>query len=677
MQFANPYMLWGLLLLIVPIIIHLFNFRRYRKVYFTNVRQLQEISIKTRRNARIKNLLVLLLRMAAIAALVLAFAGPYKSNEHQKGDMVSGNKLVSVFIDNSFSMESSIGDVALLDLAKQRAIEIADAYSVTDKFQLLTNDFSGKSQRFLSKESFVEEARNIAYSPVIRTTKEIITRQKALLSQEEGKKECYFISDFQKNTIDPASLEADSMFSITLMPLQADLRADIFVDSCWFESPVHRQGETNKLYVKLRGIGNEFLQKMPVRLMVNGKQAGLSTFDLSPNGEAIAEILFTVHEKGTCFAAVEITDYPVVFDDKLYLTFSVSEQIRIMEFNTQNRHNYLRSLFDNDEAFSFESSDMNAIDYTSIGLSNLIVLANSKEISSGLIASLEQFVSDGGSLVLFPSEEKSMVSFSELLNHFGSPFNFQPDTSALNFATLNLNSRFFDDVFERIPDNMDLPSVNFHYHTSTPIGAETIISLSNGDPALIRIPYKTGTIYLFTTPFDEKHTNLPRQALFVPVMLRMALSSVHEQALYQLIGENEFLSLRNFAMTSDVPPKVVAEDGSSFIPGVRESNGQVHLFMHDNIRNAGFYRIASATDTVSAAYNYNRKEAILEYLSTGDIEQTLRSNGLTNVSLWRKSGLSVAQGIAEMRQGVPLWRWFIIFALIALLGEGLLLRFWK
>lgn len=677
MQFLNPYMLWGLLLLAVPIIIHLFNFRRYRKVYFTNVRQLQEITIKTRRNARLKNLLVLLLRMIAVAALVLAFASPYRVDKERKSSASNQNRLVGVFIDNSFSMESSVGEASLLDLAKQRALEIADAYPLSTKFQLLTNDFSGMSQRFLNKEAFVEEVQNINFSPVIRTAREIMIRQKSLLESEAGVKESFFISDFQKNTIDPSELEADSTFNVILMPLYADLQADIFVDSCWFESPVHRQGESNKLFVKLRGAGNEMLQKLPVRLMINNRQVGLNTFDLAPNGETVVEILFTIFDKGNCFGWIEINDYPIVFDDKLFFTFSVSDKINVAELNNRPRQNYLRSLFGEDETFDYERFDLNTIDFSALQQANMIVLSNAENVSSGLAASLEQFVGEGGSLAIFPPTEAHQNDFSVFLQHFGLTMPLQPDTTSLRFGALNLQSRFFDEVFERIPDNMEMPSTNFHYYATPPIGSESLISLTNNAPALIRTPYKNGMIYLFTFPLDEKITNFPRQALFVPTMLRMALNSVKERPLYYVIGQDEFLSLRNFAMSGETPPSVVAEEGSSFIPGIRERSGQIDIFMHDNIRQAGFYAVASALDTVHTAFNYNRKESVLAHLTISDMENILAENGLTNVSIWRKNNLSVAQGLAEMQHGIPLWRWFVILTLIALLGEGLILRFWK
>ena len=184
-------------------------------------------------------------------------------------------------------------------------------------------------------------------------------------------------------------------------------------------------------------------------------------------------------------------------------------------------------------------------------------------------------------------------------------------------------------------------------------------------------------MYLFTFPLNEKQTNFPHQALFVPVMLRMAFTSVQSNPLYYIIGENEMITVRNFTLVNDVAPNVISENGTSFIPGVRESQGQHIFYMHDNILNAGFYTIASVADSLPIACNYNRKESELECFTKSEIEQQIHNKGFKNITIWRESGVSVAKTLSELYQGVPLWRWFILVVLLSLLLEGIIIRFWK
>ncbi|MBK8080164.1 MAG: BatA domain-containing protein [Saprospiraceae bacterium] len=137
MQFLYPYFLWALVALTIPVIIHLFYFKRFKKVYFSNVRYLKEIKEETSNRNKIKELLILLSRLLAFACLIFAFAQPFIP----KGEKIKqGLPLVSIFIDNSFSMTSEKEDIPLLDYAKEKALKIVDSYGEEGKFQIITHD---------------------------------------------------------------------------------------------------------------------------------------------------------------------------------------------------------------------------------------------------------------------------------------------------------------------------------------------------------------------------------------------------------------------------------------------------------------------------------------------------------------------------------------------------------
>ena len=141
MQFLFPGFLAALGFLAVPIIVHLFNFVRYKKIYFSNVRFLKEVKEETQSRSRLKHLLILAARLLAIFFLVFAFAQPFIPAKN--AIVKEGTKAVSIYIDNSFSMAALGKNGTLLDEAKKDALDILKAFGPTDKFQLLTNDFLG------------------------------------------------------------------------------------------------------------------------------------------------------------------------------------------------------------------------------------------------------------------------------------------------------------------------------------------------------------------------------------------------------------------------------------------------------------------------------------------------------------------------------------------------------
>src|SRR5215204_2104474 len=118
-QFLSPTLLYALLLIAIPIIIHLFNFRRFKKVFFTNVRFLKELKQETTSKSKLKHLLVLAARILAVAFLVFAFARPIIPSGQKKQN--GSTDAVSVYVDNSFTMQAIRTDGTLLEVACRKA----------------------------------------------------------------------------------------------------------------------------------------------------------------------------------------------------------------------------------------------------------------------------------------------------------------------------------------------------------------------------------------------------------------------------------------------------------------------------------------------------------------------------------------------------------------------------
>ena len=133
MGFVYPYFLFGLFAVAIPIVIHLFNFRKFKKVYFTNVKLLTDLQSESKKQSKVRDIILLCLRCLTICLLVLLFANPYIKDDKKVLVSDSGNAVL-VFVDNSFSMENSSDKGSLLDVAKQKARDIAMQYWQSDVF---------------------------------------------------------------------------------------------------------------------------------------------------------------------------------------------------------------------------------------------------------------------------------------------------------------------------------------------------------------------------------------------------------------------------------------------------------------------------------------------------------------------------------------------------------------
>ena len=272
MNFIFPGFLFALLAVAIPIIIHLFNLRKFKKVYFSNVQFLKALQQQTSSSQRLKERLILAARLLAIIFLVLAFAKPYIPAKTQPSATFQ-NHVVSIYVDNSFSMGTVNKEGTLLDEAKRKAKEIASTYSSADKFQMLTNDFEGRYQRLLSKDAFETAVDEVKISSNTKNLNQIVDRQQDVFSSEpNSRKIIYLISDFQQNILGKNQVQGDKSIDIRLVRLKANPQPNISVDSVWFSSPIHKPGHTEKLLVKLRNNSDQKVAHVSIKLKINEQQ---------------------------------------------------------------------------------------------------------------------------------------------------------------------------------------------------------------------------------------------------------------------------------------------------------------------------------------------------------------------------------------------------------------------
>ena len=276
MSWLYPLFFAALASIAIPIIIHLFNFRRFKRVYFTNVALLQEVQQETRSQRNLKHILVLMARIFAITFLVLAFVQPYIPAA--TGGSQQGVTAVSVYIDNSFSMSSVGKEGELLQAAKNKARDIASAYSSTDLYQLLTADFEGKHQRLVNREDFLRMVDEVQVSPVSRRLSDIISRQKEALNKDPyAQRIAYILSDYQQNMVDVSAINADTTIVTELVKLEANPKANLSIDSVWLITPYVQVNKPAQLMVRVKNYGDE-QENIPLTLKINNVQKGLANF---------------------------------------------------------------------------------------------------------------------------------------------------------------------------------------------------------------------------------------------------------------------------------------------------------------------------------------------------------------------------------------------------------------
>lgn len=688
MSFTYPVFLFALSAIAIPIIIHLFNFRKFKTVYFSNIRFLKEVKEETQAKSKLKHLLVLAARILAISFLVFAFAQPFIPVENKK--VVVGDKVVSIFVDNSFSMDAINVNGTLLDDAKKRASEIVSAYKPTDRFQLLTNDFEGKHQRLVNKEEFIELLDEVKISPASHSLSEIVTRQMDVLQNKGNEiKVSFIVSDFQKSIVNIDKIRNDTAISFNFVPLIAVQKDNVYIDTCWFETPVRQFNQIEKLHVRIKNVSDKVLENNSIKLFINEIQKTPASFNIDKESETEIILSFSSKETGLQHCRIELNDYPVTFDDSFYFSFEVAKNIPVLFINSStadiaiSESPYLNKLFGSDSLFVLKNSPENKLDYSSLSNNKLIVLNELKTITSGLAQELKRFMSNGGSVLVFPNPQSDLNSYREFLLAANANYYEALDTINTKVDKVNMEHDIYKDVFDKktfTATNLNLPIVSKHYRISktTKSNEEYLLRLQNDDVFLSKYDVDKGKLYLSSVSLQPDFSNFGKHAIFVPTLYKIGIYSQSTQPLFYTIGSDEVIESVNVLTGENVFHIRNLKSDFDIIPEHKVMDAKTEILVHNQITNAGNYNLFAGKDLISGlSFNFNRKESDLNCFTAEELKEQLVDKNFNNFSILETSTQDLKQSLMEIEQGKKLWKLCIVLALLFLAVEGLLLRFMK
>ena len=672
MQFLYPNILYGLFAVSIPLIIHLLNFQKYKKIYFTQTDLVADLKQQTRKQSTLRHWLILLLRMLAIAMLVMAFASPYVAKEDQSA---SSGEYVSVYLDNSFSMQAQTSGGILLDEAKSKARALAEAYEPSTKFQLLTNELKGKQQRWLTPEQFESEIEEVEFAPQFRQLSEVVNRQHQLIKEDNNRSATvYLISDFQKISYDLSQEKLDSNVSYNYIPVQSFNTPNAYLDSVWFSSPALFLDQNAELNIRIKQQGN--LSSVPLKLFVDDKQRVAANAEF--NGQSIKTIKLNVsiRKTGLHSGRLEIQDNSIDFDNTFYFRYNVPEKVKVLVLGEGEKQNkYFSALFKNDSLVQPEFRSYRTIDYQNLSSYSAVILDQLESIPSGLRLALNDYVRKGKSLVIFPNKEANRESYNEMLvDYQGVRIGEAQKDKDTRVSSIEWDSDFFEGIFLERPKNPEYPTVFNDVKLSYNVNslAEPLIMQSDGNPFLLRMKESKGFVYIFAVSSTEKSSNFVTHPLFA-VLYKMIFDGVHTGDLYYVLGDNDIYSNPGLEVANEqVPVLVNRNNKKEVVPRVIQRKDELRL-RFSSVNASGLWNLQlkekeKIQDIV--AFNYAHQESDVRL---ADIENERPGD----VALIEHSADKLTTDIQRQKEGYKLWPWFIIAALFFLLMEVILLRSWK
>jgi len=686
MKFLFPTFLFALFAVAVPIIIHLFSFRRYKTVYFSNVSFLKDIKKESRKKSKLKQLLILLARILTLVFLAFAFAQPYipVNSDSQKKQ----NPVVGVYIDNSFSMNALSPQGQLLEAARNKALEICLSYPAGTRFRLFTNDLEPQHQHIFNREQFIQLVSGIHPSPAVVPLSMIYNRFVFQNTEEEENtnKSLYFLSDFQRSITDIENFRKENVYSY-FIPLVPNQVANLYIDSCWVEVPAHRLNQEEHVFVRIKNSSSQDYQNLPLNLYLNDSVKSITNFSVGAQNEITASLKYNNNSAGIQLGKIEITDYPFTHDNAWYISYFVKENLKalaIYDNNTASSEGmgYISALFENDDYVLFDAVNIQSLQISKLPEYNTIFLVNLENFSSGFINEITKAAENGTSVVFFPGATNNPAFSNTLLSRFGANQITGTDTTQQEISGIDFDHLFFRDVFKKKEENPVQPKIAGHltFEENIRVNEIPLLWFQNGDKALSVLPVENGKLWVFSFPLHKKNENFARDILFVPSLYNIVLNSLANQQISLVIGKDDYFIIPKTEKI-DLNSSVEIENKSSghkFIPEKSITDQGTRLGFNGQIAVAGHYLVKNNNETLSAlAFNYNRGESDLRYFDASELEEKIEIAGLKNGLVVENAEEDFSDIFDEIQNGKQLWKWCILLALFFILAEVALVRLWK
>ena len=641
MQFKHPEILYFLFLLVIPILVHLFQLRRFKIEYFTNVKLLKELQIQTRKSAEIKKWLLLATRLLLLTCLILAFAQPFFE---AKDTTNKGNELV-ILVDNSFSMQAK---GAKGELLKRSIQELLEELPENQQFSLLTN-----SEVFWDTDikSIQKELQNLSYSSLPFQLDYLINQVE--IKKKNTKKDYVIITDAIQSESKKALDLAENNVVYFIQP-EAQNKTNISIDKVLISNVLDQFYE---LKITIKAFG-ETENEVPLSVFSNNKAIAKT---IAKFESATTEIAITI-PKIDFHGTISIEDNSLSYDNTYYVSISKPKKANVIAIGTSDKNNFLGRIFTTDE-FNFISTDLTTLDYNQIENQDAIILNELEDLPIALGTTLKSFYEKGGSIVFIPNTKNSTSQLNTFAKNFGGFGYSKLLTSGKQITKINFDHPLYQTVFEKKVTNFQYPNTKESFGL---LGVTTILQYEDNSVFVGSTTNRLGMFYAFSAPINKQNSNFQNAPLIVPTFYNMGQNQGKTGINAYTIGENENLILETSLAKDEVVS--IQKEGYSFIPMQQLLNTKCKLSFGDYPEVAGNFDVMKGKKSLKKiSFNYPRTESDLTQISTANFENFTKINNIS----------TALNDIASERTSNEIWKWFIFATLLLLITELLIQKFVK
>ena len=675
MSLLYPDFLWALLLNIVPIFIHLFNYQKHETIYFSDITLFKNIEEKTKKRSQLKNLLVLISRMLILSSVILAFCLPYKKANKITNDQ--NQSKIGIYLDNSFSMSRIKNNQSLLEAAKVDLIHLVNDLPEKTQFFYTTNNLKSNKQFSINKSELIEDVIKTQYYPNRLTFQEITEIQKEQFKKQSI--QSFILTDLQRNMFNLKETDISKNDRINILKYDSEQNQNLSIDSVWFTESNRKINENETLKVRITNHSENEVD-FQIKLNINSGEVLNQSYNKIKALECKeVTFLFAVNSKGIKTGLITLISNEmncIKNDDLYYFSYNLNEEYKVVNIHNgkNNSNTYLDGLFKGVEKTKYSDVDIKN-GYNEYDLkADLLILNELNFLDEKLLDDILK--STNKNLLIFPD----LTNYSSYLNLFNlfkiNAVSLDSSNIELDFSSMDL--MYFKNIFSKKNKNIDLPFFKSHIHFKMLRNYQTLISLTNGDPLLVKFKSFNKNIYLFTSNLNSKISNLKKHALFVPVMLRIKEESSKDILKQFTVDNLNFINLSTkVQQKGDV--KIVnslKQPTLSFFPNISQNKDASKVFLENQIEDVGHYFILkndSLIDVISV--NGVKNESIMDFVLEDEVNTTIKNFGLEkSLKFWSIANHKYQNIVSQDYKTTQYWKYFILLAIIFLILEMIIIK---
>lgn len=690
MTFLNPAILIGLAAATIPVIIHLLNLRKLKKIEFSTLIFLKELQKNKIRRVKLKQWLLLALRVLIILLIVTAFARPTLEGVSIGGTTSAAKTTALLILDDSFSMSVVDQNGSYINQAKQIIKELLTNLEEGDEAGLIlvSGDIEGEVAVTTNINSVAEKLQNINVSDASGTINSaLIKASNLILESKNFNKEIYLLSDFQKDRI---AIEQNLTNLSQALNERVKLYSFDFSGKEVYNIGISKLKVITKIFeinkpisfeVTVTNYSDQTVNNLVVSLIVGGKRSAQKSINLTSNKAKIVQLEGTANKNGFVDVTVEIEDDEVSVDNKRFSSIFIPEKISvILLYDKFNDIRFvklaLQSAADNGN-LELDEKPLSKISTIKLNNYDAVIIIGSKVIDRS--GDLRRLLTDGGGVIIFPSSEPDLVGFRGILNSLKLPqakeliYYSEQVNKTVDFEKIDYDHPLLQNIFrDEQKKEIESPIIQNYYKISPMGKGRSIISLLDGSSFLSEYNFGRGKIFVFNVPPVLEWSDFPIKSIFAPLIYKSVvyLSAKDRNNSEYIAGEplNINISRRTLPII-----KVIRPDRSEDLINLNGNDSDFLNFSKTYL--SGNYKIYSGVDLLETiSVNTEQLESNVNYILDDEFEDYLKEINFKGAHIKITKGEDPVTLILQARFGSELWRYFLFAAFLLALIEMTIAR---